>query len=363
MTHPDGNVYLIPTTLNSQFGPIYGQEVIMYRGDWLEQFGVELPTTLDEYMNVANMVSHDDPDGNGEDDTYAIVGLLGNLKQFEHIFAVYGALPNYYYLEDDRIVAGSIQPQAKEALIHLNQMYEDGLIDPEFVTDNKSRYLDKLYNGIVGASVFWAGASDPANDVYEHFTDRNPDGWYEIGKPLAAISDDSLPFVGMGSRRGWLRTGVVSKSEKKDAAFMLLDYISSKEGSVLVHYGIEGEHYVVEDGVYRRIVNEAGQAEAGVNLHNVPIIRTAYVMHYQVDYQKALVELSGQMVGNITDKYLIPEVGEYEMVLKDFTQEQFDKMIIGAMPIESNFESFVDEWKARGGAELLSALNAARNSE
>ena len=48
----------------------------------------------------------------------------------DHIFGAYGALPNYWMLQDGHLVNGSIQPGMKDALVFLNKMYTDGLIDP-----------------------------------------------------------------------------------------------------------------------------------------------------------------------------------------------------------------------------------------
>lgn len=60
-------------------GKIYGMavsphltegEVMIIRQDWLDNLGLEAPTTIDEFEEVIRAFTEDDPDGNGEKDTY-----------------------------------------------------------------------------------------------------------------------------------------------------------------------------------------------------------------------------------------------------------------------------------------------------
>ena len=44
---------------------------IVVRGDWLQAIGASIPTTVDEYAEVARQFTFDDPDGNGQKDTWA----------------------------------------------------------------------------------------------------------------------------------------------------------------------------------------------------------------------------------------------------------------------------------------------------
>ena len=95
MRYTDGNIYSIgiknPNPLS----------IIAYRQDWLDKLGLEVPTTLDEYYKVATAVAKEDPDGNGVDDTFAFGGYQNvDTSWFDHIFGAYGALPNYWMLQN-----------------------------------------------------------------------------------------------------------------------------------------------------------------------------------------------------------------------------------------------------------------------
>jgi ABC-type glycerol-3-phosphate transport system substrate-binding protein len=365
MTHPDGHVYAIPTAIVTHNGGLVSQHVVpLYRGDWLREFGLETPETLLDYMRVAEMVTFGDPDHNGLNDTYALGGAEADHDRFfGHIYAAFGTAPNAYFERDGRVVAGSIVPEAKAAVSHLHSMYERGMIDPDYITDNEARFVEKIRDGVFGAANLWAGATEPANNnLHKPFRERNPDGEYVVGPFLSAGGFPSLSGTALTNQRGWMRTGIVAKSDHLEAALRVLDFVCSPAGSMLHHYGIENEHYTVEsDGRVAVRISESEQATAGVNLYQIPIVRTAYILQYTREFQDMLVRMNQQMVPTLADHYLLPEVTEHEALLRDYTDDLFNRMIVGVLPVDGAFERFVEEWNQRGGAQLLAAMNRARD--
>lgn len=130
----DGRLYAIPETS----GSVDGIDVMWIRKDWLDKLGLEAPTTVDEMMNVIEKFTTEDPDGNGEDDTYGL-GISGspnlfngNFGSMRGFFDAYNAHPTIWYEKDGELVYGGIQEECKAALTAINEMYEKGWINPEF---------------------------------------------------------------------------------------------------------------------------------------------------------------------------------------------------------------------------------------
>ena len=65
MTTIDGHSYGFASP-----GSVAKNEGLLIRKDWLDNLGLEVPTNLDELMEVMKAFTYDDPDGNGRDDTY-----------------------------------------------------------------------------------------------------------------------------------------------------------------------------------------------------------------------------------------------------------------------------------------------------
>jgi len=63
----DGKLYGIP-----QYRDI-GRAALIFRKDWLDKLGLSLPTTVEEYYNVSKAMAFDDPDGDGQQNTYGFM--------------------------------------------------------------------------------------------------------------------------------------------------------------------------------------------------------------------------------------------------------------------------------------------------
>lgn len=366
MRFPDGNIYTVPTTSATADGtPISQTRVLNYRTDWLEELGLDVPETTEDYFDVAVAFSTQDPDGNGRDDTYALGGQDGDIQFFVAIMGAFGAGRNIWTEVDGEIVNLALQPGAKDALRYLNELWEAGAIDPEFITDNSDRWRQKWLTGVYGAPYIFGHLADENNydGFREQFKENVPDGEWVIGPPLAAPGYEDVAHAGEKlSTRGWMRSTIVAPSENAEAALPILDFMASEEGRLQYTYGEEGTDYEINpDGSVTVLSDEERKAEYGINLYHVPIIRPASFAHMSAYYQDRLKAWEADRKTQAIDSLLIPEVGEFNQILEDYVDDEFVKMVIGETPIDGGYERFVEEFNRRGGAELKAALNAAYN--
>lgn len=85
------------------------------RQDWLDNLGMEIPTTEEELLEYAKACTFNDPDGNGQDDTYFMLGAgggagFGMLDSFSN---AYGN-PNYSVGEDGKLSAPMLNGTRKQ---------------------------------------------------------------------------------------------------------------------------------------------------------------------------------------------------------------------------------------------------------
>lgn len=355
MKYKDGNIYSIGVDGQNPL------EIMAYRGDWLEKFNLEVPKTLDEYYEFAKKVANEDPDGNGINDTFAFGAYQPLLfKWMDHIFGAYGVLPNYWMEVDGKIVDGAVLPGAKDALIFLNKMYEEGLIDPEFVTDDAYRWQSKVKSGIFGAGPTKLQIFDKNNwrNYYQPFIQSNPDGKLVYG-PVLQGGCDAPVGERMDSRRGWVRTFVHKDSENVDAALRVIDYLMSEEGNLFIMYGKEGEHYQWDGDKVVRLIDNAKAQE--LDLEKFYIAQETLFLHSSDELFDAMEFLAqdGVAVPDPVDGIFIDELSDIYPDLQDLTVTRFVEMIIGDVPVETGFDQFVQEWYAEGGTEVEEAINIA----
>lgn len=182
----DGRIMAIPA------GNLDGQQNVLWlRKDWLDNLGMDVPETIEELEEVLTAFVHDDPDGNGEDDTIGlVVAATEPVKGYNHefglepIFYAYNAYPTYW-MEDEsgEVYYGSTSENMKDALALLQDWYKKGLIDAQFATRIGSGETVAVFTSGQGGAFF--------GPIHTNFTDaytNNPD--VELVAVNAPLSKD-----------------------------------------------------------------------------------------------------------------------------------------------------------------------------
>ena len=151
VTGTDGRIYGIPVpnTLGDSYPILY------IRQDWLDALGLEAPKTMDEALDIAMKFATEDPDGNGEADTYGLY-MDKDLFGLDFITDAYGAYTRdefWVRTEDGSFIAGPTDPKAKKPLEKLAELYAAGAIDPEFAIKDASKAEELIAAGKVGMYV------------------------------------------------------------------------------------------------------------------------------------------------------------------------------------------------------------------
>lgn len=177
----DGKIMALPET-NITDGP----NLVWLRKDWMDKLGLSEPHTIDDVVNIVKHFISEDPGNNGVDasgkpntvglavDT-DVTGECGYSSEFllDIIFACFGAYPKQCIMNDDgEIVYGSVTDEAKEALSYINSLYNQGVIDNDFLLRTSTNICELIENGLCGSffGPWWAPNNPLANAV-----SRNPD--------------------------------------------------------------------------------------------------------------------------------------------------------------------------------------------
>ena len=124
-------------------GPSAGLDSYSYfwvRQDWLYNLGLAPPRTTEELLEMARAFTHDDPDGNGQDDTFAMMLDKGLWYRSEGFFWSFGAYPDAWLeAPGGGLMYGALQPEVKDALAALRHMHADGQLDPEWAVKDGSQ--------------------------------------------------------------------------------------------------------------------------------------------------------------------------------------------------------------------------------
>lgn len=129
---------------------------------WLDNCGLDVPTTYDEYIAMLDAFTNGDPDGNGVDgDTFGVssAGFMGKEVPFAHYLPEFyqGAYPSFVKGDDGVWSDGFVQDDFKAALTRMREAYSAGYIDKETLTSGTNDCRNKFYEDRFGVFTYWAG--------------------------------------------------------------------------------------------------------------------------------------------------------------------------------------------------------------
>ena len=209
----NGKLYGIPQVSDHHVDAM----MMFIRQDWLDNLGLEIPTTMEELKEVALAFTQQDPDGNGQDDTY---GLALNGKEgftywsgIQAFFEGYGAAPGHWngqftFIEKDGEVmwGGALAEEMKAALTDLQEMYANGSLAKNFGTMDYNQITADVGAGKCG--IYFApnwGAMVPMVDALKSDPDAHlvsakiPDGMGE-GSSKTYIQTTPSTFYTISSK-------------------------------------------------------------------------------------------------------------------------------------------------------------------
>lgn len=160
ITAPDGNIYSLPSIQEEEHLAL--NDVLFINKKWLDELGMKLPTTMDEFEQALAAFKTKDPNKNGKADEIPFSFIYGH--DLLGIYSMYGAFgrldtSSHIVVENGKVVFTADKPEFKEATAYFHKLYSQGLIDPESFTQERSVLFSKGKNKdapILGAYVGWA---------------------------------------------------------------------------------------------------------------------------------------------------------------------------------------------------------------
>ncbi len=363
----DGKNYglLVPNPESGEF-----RQLVAWRGDWLEKVGIsKVPDTLAEMEDAMYKFTNNDPDGNGKKDTYGL-----SLSMMGSIFGAYGFIPNNWTRVDGKLIYGAVQPEMKEALAILAKWYKDGVIEPEFVRDENKGIGDwsvstAFVTGLIGVSCYpeylywepagWPGGREGSNPSELRKNFPGADEKIVYGNPPAGPDGKRGLNMRDGLQHAFITFGkkVEEDEAKLQKILEVFNYAcANEEGFMLTRFGVEGTHYEMQNDIptpigkytqWREIVKAGG----GATFNNA-IWLPSFVEKVNAEYKWG-ISMPELRKDGIMNEIIIPlpsqsKVGTECQKIQD---ESFVKIITGVEPLDY-FDTFVDKWRAAGGATL-----------
>ncbi len=373
---PDGeSIYILPSV---QFTPLGG----MIRGDWLDRLGLDVPTTVDEYVEVLRAFRDQDANGDGNPNNEVPTSGREGGRWMDHLFAPFGIAMVEGFPEwdiyDGELQYSAVQPAMRSAIEWIRGLYAEGLLDPETFINTNQVWMGKITGDLVGSwyhGTHWSGA---------RFTTL-----YNAG--VTDVRLDYLPMLQHPDYDGFLTTteyrrpGVVFGAHMSEEAIRrtmrALEYVNNPATIGERLEGFEGINYLIENGQRVRISTAEflargtgyrtslgaqlfsnpetviGENEFNIELLSGPDETPAYPALRNVN--RLVNEWSGDTVRVIAGQFIPPSIyeGYPDIRTHRLFQEYVARIVVGDWGME-RFDEFVERWYASGGREVTERAQA-----
>ena len=320
------------------------------RQDYLDSFGFEAPTTIQEWDTILRTWRE-------ERGSWVLGQYWGGVNTDSAFVGSFDARRNWMNM-DGVAAFGPLQPGFAEYLALMNSWFADGIIDPDFstrtwqeryalVADGTSLAFNMAYGGI-GQQLLTGRTHTP-----EMALTPLPNPARFAGAPVRISSQDNSIVRG---DRSWV-TDRVYDDGITEIVIRLMDYFYSQDGGDLLSYGIPGHASVWDDSGDLEWIHPLLQTPDadfwtvvyGFKMRPFPFLRDSTAYYFVPEVWECI-----SVWGNADNSWILPtdlitftpdEATENASIMVDVEAhagEQALAFIVGARPLDE-FDAFIAE--------------------
>ena len=355
---------------------------------WLDNLGLEAPTTLSEFKNVLMAFRDNDADGDGDPSNEIPLdfnGWFGSAYSVNNLIGSWGIqLVNWgtdaYFAEDGIVKNFAVDDRYKAMMTYLADLYKEGLINVNAITNDYSMFQSLSRSGVVGCVYGWEETDKFGPENYNQYS---PVGPCVIDVDDYAGVDPRWTYDFSGLNMSSNRVCMSAKCANPEAAMKFIDQFYRPDVSVQVLFGgitdgcvseVAENHFKVEDpldpntdpGTWKWTSSMADNGP--MYIRRATIVDMAQDMTYAVQEREQYKEAIARI--NMETEY-------YPQMFMKYTSEDTNAMAVqqaninniinnywalwltGESDIESDWEDYVYAAESAGLTDNLKIRQAA----
>lgn len=369
-SYDNGEIYYIPfIRKDAQLKVCEGPQIRM---DWLEKLGLEVPTTPDELYNVLKAFKTMDPNGNGKADEIPMSGVSFNklAHGIGNLLWSFGTTYDFY-LKDGNVKYGIMEDEFKEGLAYITKLYAEGLIDPDYLINDRDKMDNKVLNDKVGLvysyqpTMYYTNMknTDKVMKGIPHFSQSA--GASNVYDKTYSMDATTVSLV------------VTTANKNPSGSLKWLDNFYGGKGYEYMNFGEEGVSFEWVDGYPKltdyilnnpdgKTVNEMGGLYLGTMSSNFPALQD---WRY---YEQTLSEWGKESINTWNESAVISDIlppisftdeesnkiAQKMSQIETYTSETIDKIVTGNADI-NEIDKAREKIKDMGIDEVLKIYEAA----
>jgi len=358
-TKVDGKLYSLYQ------GSSLSRQGLIYRKDWADNLGLEAPTNLEEFYDMAKAFTEDDPNENGKDDTFGLTDRSDLIYGAFKTIASWHGTPNYWGEKDGELLPEFMFDEYMDTMNFMKDLRDNGYMNQDFPVTSKEDQQDMFKNGTAG---MYVGAMSDVLSMYHDAIELNPDLEYDVHNYIEGPDGEfniwAIP--GYGSVVMFPKSAIETEEELREI-LTFYNKMMTPELSNLAKWGFEGEHYTLKDGYvimdddqakYEREVLPFGTLNIGE-----PETNGQYDSFFEYETRQKAAELikenENHLVHDPTNALESDTAVRDGDRLQEIINDATYNYILGEID-EDGFYAQVEKWKEEGGNDIIAEFNAAK---
>lgn len=353
---PDGKLYSLPFV---DFAP-YDRNIRdqwFINKTWLNELGLQAPTSTLDFKNILQAFKNNAGKGSIPKNVipyyFTFDSYVGGQMDIYGSFGLNVTNADYLAVESGKVKYQAVNPDIKEPLKYLRELYAEGLIPPEIFTDDSASYFSK-----VSAKPAMVGS-------YTSYTNRNLDAF----KAMAPVQSPNgkKPFM----RRQNYVPGpayafmMFKNNPNPEATMAFCEWAVQYENMMTISRGVKDVVWeLTPDGKFKDIFWEESPDKMSANAKKLGLHNSFIAIRDKKFYSDMYVNKFAEQEGtrpwayeNIYKNFLAPEDGNYvggtltneeNKLMEQYTTDlsnlrktKFAEWISGKGDIDAQWDTFV----------------------
>lgn len=354
MTDSDGNIWAIPRNTDTVPYPI------MYRTDWLDLLGMDVPSTFDELNDYLYKIKELDPYGNGETIPLMLekgTSELGILDRAEYAFlGGYVENGNGKWIDE---TDGKVKPEwladgYTDFLKQMNQWYQDGIIHKENFTMDVDTVRGNITKGAVAASAAWYSRvtlteATTRENIPDFDRDKYTYAYCANDKGTIGPNGSLMQTRSVANTRGLM---ISSKCKHPEAVIKFVEWSFEWENYTTEQYGLEGKYWQ-----YNPESENAKENKDVVLIEGGPTYARDFLMSLAVPLEVQTTEYDDDGIQEMHNFWLQKRLSDYQSTIDPGIENGivWDKVALAEnIPSLNDLNTYKDE-------ELIKFVNGTRS--
>lgn len=342
---------------------------IIVRKDFMDELGIESIETVDDFKTYLSRCKEE----LGVSVPFMSQNTMNDYNwKYGLLTSAFGLPCAYDYQVDGVYHFGAYEPEFKDFLAYMNELYAEGLLDPNFTVTDNATAIASITSGDSAAicamvsrfQVIETAAEDP-----ELALTAIPSLTANAGETAMMSYASNITSTG-----SWCF--ITEECEDVESAMRWMDYLYTEEGMDLANYGIEGTTYTVDENGEVQLTEFVTDNPDGYAID--PILRSYGLVNWSCVHRREFSEkrfpLAEQRDGcaiwadsqyndYMLSNYSVPTElqEEYTQLRTDidtYLSEMIANFIAGTEPLD-NFDSYLENLRTLGVERFIEIMQLA----